>query len=180
MEKRFLFWPQVKSQSETLTVHTFHLLIPIFVIYRPLANDFDLRKKVKCSSSFVVWGVLGVLSTQLKVLGVPVLQGSFFAHLDKVSAGRKPDLILVFNVLRVCSHGSNQEKAGHSRRRSLREDLSAHCLQQGPVSRGLRPHSVWELRRRHWGGQQTGTTAFILFNFLTRHVRIVFFLNIWF
>lgn len=108
---------------------------------------------------------------------VPGAAMVLFAHVDKVSAGRKPDFPLVFNVLRVCSHGSDQEKAGHSRRWSLREDLSAHCVQQRPVSRGLCSHSVRELRRRHWSWQQTGTTAFILFTFswhASYCVRILF------
>lgn len=46
----------------------------------------------------------------------------------------------------VCSYGSDQEKAGHSRRRSLREDLSPDCVQQGPVPRGLCAHGVRKLR----------------------------------
>lgn len=53
----------------------------------------------------------------------------------------------IFVLRRRCNTGS--QKAGDRRRRCVRQDMSAHRLQQGPVSRGLRADRVRELCGRH-------------------------------
>jgi len=53
------------------------------------------------------------------------------------------------------SDGCDQKEAGDRRRRRLRQDVSAHRVQQGSVPRGLRAHGVRELRGRYRGGRET-------------------------
>lgn len=54
------------------------------------------------------------------------------------------------------SHGRDPKEAGDRGGWGLWEDLPPHCLQQGPIPRGLRPYCLRELHRRHRGGRQAG------------------------
>lgn len=96
-----------KFRIRVVTLYTLHFSTRTYVNLSEVGENLCWKKKQtpkqnkKGSFSFVVWDVLGVLSTQLKVTREAGAAVVLFAHIEKVSAGRKPDFLLVFNVLRL-------------------------------------------------------------------------------
>lgn len=70
------------------------------------------------------------------------LDANAFALVTPLTAGGQPVLTQPAPLPLICSYGGNQKKAGHSGRWCVWQDMPADCVQQGPVSRGLRAHRV--------------------------------------